>query len=222
MKRQQNIFAVILLCFAGLGIGYSQTNTALYHRVFFGANAITGLNKFDRHISQTHPDYPDSYVPSFKFGYTFGISFNNTLFLDLNADMNYGIHNFKTSEYRKKEDILAYLNFGYKFFRNDIISFDAGIGFGTSVSNVFASYVSNGNDVLLSFQSTHLVVPLSVSAWIGEKNQNGITENKIGVFLQYMFPIAQSGNTTVTGLSTTLDDAPIMPATLTLGLKYRF
>lgn len=222
MKHQRNIFAVILFCFAGVGIGYSQTNSAFYHQVSFGVNALPGVSGFDRHMSENTVHYPDSYVPTFQVGYTFGVAFNKTLFLGVNAGMNYGIHNFKASQYKKKDDILTYLDFNYKFLRKNMISCDAGIGFGTSVSNIFASYVDNGKDVLLSFQSIHCIMPLSFTMWVGDNDATERVGNKLGVFLQYMISMAQIGETKVTGLSSKLNNVSIVPATLTLGLKYQF
>lgn len=222
MKKKLHILALMLLSIAGVHTSYSQSQTRFYHQVLFGANALPGVSSFDDHMSKFSTRYPDSYVPTFQVGYAFGLAFNETLFLDVTAGMNYGIHNFKASQCKKKDDILSYLNFNYKLLRKSIISCDAGIGFGAGVSNIFASYVIGGTDILHSFQSVHCIMPLSLTMWIGEKDATASAKNKLGVFLQYTLPVAQIGDTKVTGLSSKLNDVEIVPATLTLGLKYQF
>lgn len=192
-----------------------------------GVSFLNGSNGFTDHMQTYHPtlDYRGAYSAAVQLGVGVGVEYRRfTLGMHLGgmADNILSVKN----QLVKKQDNLYHIDLGYRFDlgKNRRSATDSGanytleptVGFGVCISDIFLSSSRGGADYVNSFSTANFAVPLTINFWHGKNGKD------IGLYVQYIISVGQVGKAHITGLDTEVDDLNFLPATLTLGWKYRF
>ena len=182
-----------------------------------GVSFLNGSNGFTDHMQTYHPtlDYRSAYSVAAQIGIGLGVEYRRfTLGMHLNgmADNIFSVKN----QLVKKQDNLYHLDLGYRFDLGKNYTLEPAAGFGVCVSDIFLSSSRGGVDYINSFSTANFAVPLTINFWHGKNGKD------IGLYVQYIISVGQIGKAHITGLDTEVDDLNFLPATLTLGWKYRF
>ena len=182
-----------------------------------GVSFLNGSDGFNDHMQTYHPtlDYRSVYSAAAQIGVGLGVEYRRfTLGIHLNgmADNILSVKN----QLVKKQDNLYHLDLGYRFDLGKNYTLEPTAGFGLGVSDIFLSSSRGGTDYVNSFSTANLALPLTINFWHGKNGK------EIGLYVQYIISVGQVGKAHITGLDTEVDDLNFLPATLTLGWKYRF
>lgn len=192
-----------------------------------GVSFLNGSDGFNDHMQAYYPtlDYRSAYSAAAQLGVGVGVEYRRfTLGMHLNGMADNIL--FVKNQLVKKQDNLYHLDLGYRFDlgKNRRSATDSGAnytleptaGFGFCVSDIFLSSSRGGADYVNSFSTANFAVPLTINFWYGKNGKD------IGLYVQYIISVGQVGKAHITGLDTEVDDLNFLPATLTLGWKYRF
>lgn len=182
-----------------------------------GVSFLNGSNGFTDHMQTYHPtlDYRSAYSVAAQIGIGLGVEYRRfTLGIHLNGMADNIL--FVKNQLVKKQDNLYHLDLGYRFDLGKNYTLEPTAGFGVSVSDIFLSSSRGGTDYVNSFTTANFAVPLTINFWHGKNGKD------IGLYVQYIISVGQIGKAHITGLDTEVDDLNFLPATLTLGWKYRF
>ena len=182
-----------------------------------GVSFLNGSNGFTDHMQTYHPtlDYRGAYSAAVQLGVGVGVEYRRfTLGLHLGgmADNIFSVKN----QLVKKQDNLYHIDLGYRFDLGKNYTLEPTVGFGVCISDIFLSSSRGGADYVNSFSTANFAVPLTINFWHGKNGKD------IGLYVQYIISVGQVGKAHITGLDTEVDDLNFLPATLTLGWKYRF
>jgi len=182
-----------------------------------GVSFLDGSNGFTDHMQTYHPtlDYRSAYSAAVQLGVGLGVEYRRfTLGIHLGgmADNILSVKN----QLVKKQDNLYHIDLGYRFDLGKNYTLEPAVGFGVGVSDIFLSSSRGGVDYVNSFSTANFAVPLTIN-FLHWKNGKDI-----GLYVQYIISVGQVGKAHITGLDTEVDDLNFLPATLTLGWKYRF
>ena len=182
-----------------------------------GVSFLNGSNGFNDHMQTYHPtlDYRSAYSAAVQLGVGVGVEYRRfTLGLHLGgmADNIFSVKN----QLVKKQDNLYHIDLGYRFDLGKNYTLEPTAGFGVCISDIFLSSSRGGTDYVNSFSTANFAVPLTINFWHGKNGKD------IGLYVQYIISVGQVGKAHITGLDTEVDDLNFLPATLTLGWKYRF
>ncbi|MBR4715954.1 MAG: hypothetical protein IKP34_07230 [Bacteroidales bacterium] len=215
--------ALLLACLLAVGTVSSQENEAGKRKVNpwaefnLGVNFLDGSKGFNDHMQTYHPtlDYRSAYSAAAQIGVGLGMEYRRfTLGIHLNgmADNILSVKN----QLVKKQDNLYHLDLGYRFDLGKNYTLEPTAGFGVCISDIFLSSSRGGTDYVNSFSTVNFAVPLTINFWHGKNGKDS------GLYVQYIISVGQVGKAHITGLDTEVDDLNFLPATLTLGWKYRF
>lgn len=182
-----------------------------------GISFLDGSNGFTDHMQTYHPtlDYRSAYSAAAQIGVGLGMEYRRfTLGLHLGGMAN-NIFSVK-NQLVKKQDNLYHIDLGYRFDLGKNYTLEPTAGFGVCISDIFLSSSRGGTDYVNSFSTANFAVPLTINFWHGKNGRD------IGLYVQYIISVGQVGKAHITGLDTEVDDLNFLPATLTLGWKYRF
>ncbi len=224
---------VMLAAVLAIGAASAQENEAGKQKINpwiefnLGVSFLNGSNGFTDHMQTYHPtlDYRGAYSAAVQLGVGVGVEYRRfTLGMHLGgmADNILSVKN----QLVKKQDNLYHIDLGYRFDlgKNRRSATDSGanytleptVGFGVCISDIFLSSSRGGADYVNSFSTANFAVPLTINFWHGKNGKD------IGLYVQYIISVGQVGKAHITGLDTEVDDLNFLPATLTLGWKYRF
>ena len=206
-----------------IGMASAQENEAGKQKINpwiefnLGVSFLNGSDGFNDHMQTYHPtlDYRSVYSAAAQIGVGLGMEYRRfTLGIHLNgmADNILSVKN----QLVKKQDNLYHLDLGYRFDLGKNYTLEPTAGFGVCISNIFLSSSRGGTDYVNSFSTVNFAVPLTINFWHGKNGKD------IGLYVQYIISVGQVGKAHITGLDTEVDDLNFLPATLTLGWKYRF
>ena len=215
--------AVLTLSTMLIGTASAQENEAGKQKINpwiefnLGVSFLNGSDGFNDHMQTYHPtlDYRSAYSAAAQIGVGLGMEYRRfTLGIHLNgmADNILSVKN----QLVKKQDNLYHLDLGYRFDLGKNYTLEPTAGFGLGVSDIFLSSSRGGTDYVNSFSTVNFAVPLTINFWHGKNGKD------IGLYVQYIISVGQVGKAHITGLDTEVDDLNFLPATLTLGWKYRF
>ncbi len=215
--------AVLTLSTMLIGTASAQENEAGKQKINpwiefnLGVSFLDGSDGFNDHMQTYHPtlDYRSVYSAAAQIGVGLGMEYRRfTLGIHLNgmADNILSVKN----QLVKKQDNLYHLDLGYRFDLGKNYTLEPTAGFGVCISNIFLSSSRGGTDYVNSFSTVNIAVPLTINFWHGKNGKD------IGLYVQYIISVGQVGKAHITGLETEVDDLNFLPATLTLGWKYRF
>ncbi len=215
--------AVLTLSAMLIGTASAQENEAGKQKINpwiefnLGVSFLNGSDGFNDHMQTYHPtlDYRSVYSAAAQIGVGLGVEYRRfTLGIHLNgmADNILSVKN----QLVKKQDNLYHLDLGYRFDLGKNYTLEPTAGFGLGVSDIFLSSSRGGTDYVNSFSTANLALPLTINFWHGKNGK------EIGLYVQYIISVGQVGKAHITGLDTEVDDLNFLPATLTLGWKYRF
>ena len=215
--------AVLTLSTMLIGTASAQENEAGKQKINpwiefnLGVSFLNGSDGFNDHIQTYHPtlDYRSAYSAAAQIGVGLGMEYRRfTLGIHLNgmADNILSVKN----QLVKKQDNLYHLDLGYRFDLSKNYTLEPTAGFGVCISDIFLSSSRGGTDYVNSFSTVNFAVPLTINFWHGKNGKD------IGLYVQYIISVGQVGKAHITGLDTEVDDLNFLPATLTLGWKYRF
>ena len=215
--------AVLTLSTMLIGTASAQENEAGKQKINpwiefnLGVSFLNGSDGFNDHIQTYHPtlDYRSVYSAAAQIGVGLGVEYRRfTLGIHLNgmADNILSVKN----QLVKKQDNLYHLDLGYRFDLSKNYTLEPTAGFGVCISDIFLSSSRGGTDYVNSFSTVNFAVPLTINFWHGKNGKD------IGLYVQYIISVGQVGKAHITGLDTEVDDLNFLPATLTLGWKYRF
>jgi hypothetical protein len=215
--------AVLTLSTMLIGTASAQENEAGKQKINpwiefnLGVSFLDGSDGFNDHMQTYHPtlDYRSVYSAAAQIGVGLGMEYRRfTLGIHLNgmADNILSVKN----QLVKKQDNLYHLDLGYRFDLGKNYTLEPTAGFGVCISNIFLSSSRGGTDYVNSFSTVNFAVPLTINFWHGKNGKD------IGLYVQYIISVGQVGKAHITGLETEVDDLNFLPATLTLGWKYRF
>ena len=215
--------AVFVLGAMLIGTASAQENEAGKQKINpwiefnLGVSFLDGSDGFTDHMQTYHPtlDYRSAYSAAVQLGVGVGVEYRRfTLGLHLGgmADNIFSVKN----QLVKKQDNLYHLDLGYRFDLGKNYTLEPAAGFGVCVSDIFLSSSRSGVDYVNSFSTVNFAVPLTINFWHGKNGKD------IGLYVQYIISVGQVGKAHITGLDTEVDDLNFLPATLTLGWKYRF
>lgn len=211
MKR---LFFLLIVSFSMVNV-VAQRTVQSYSEIGLRYNMISGLSDFDSYMS-SDVSYADSYVPTFGINYSRGLA-KGALSCQIDLIFNMGIGSLSHSQYKKKEDLLSVFRVAYAVSPGGewIVEPSAGLGLVYSTLYFATSRTTPAwND---SYSSTHLTLPLTISVW------NTRFKHPLGIFIQFMLNLRQSGTTTRTGLSNeSFDNLCIFPSTFSIGAQWRF
>lgn len=216
-------FAVFVLGAMLVGTASAQENEVGKQKINpwiefnLGVSFLDGSDGFTEHMQTYHPtlDYRSAYSAAVQLGVGVGVEYRRfTLGLHLGgmADNIFSVKN----QLVKKQDNLYHLDLGYRFDLGKNYTLEPTAGFGVGVSDIFLSSSRGGTDYVNSFSTANFAVPLTINFWYGKNGKD------IGLYVQYIISVGQVGKAHITGLDTEVDDLNFLPATLTLGWKYRF
>ena len=214
---------VMLAAVLAIGAASAQENEAGKQKISpwiefnLGVSFLNGSNGFTDHMQTYHPtlDYRSAYSVAAQIGIGLGVEYRRfTLGIHLNgmADNILSVKN----QLVKKQDNLYHIDLGYRFDLGKNYTLEPAAGFGVCVSDIFLSSSRGGADYVNSFSTANFAVPLTINFWHGKNGKD------IGLYVQYIISVGQVGKAHITGLDTEVDDLNFLPATLTLGWKYRF
>ena len=215
--------AVLTLSVMLIGTASAQENEAGKQKINpwiefnLGVSFLDGSDGFNDHMQTYHPtlDYRSAYSAAAQIGVGLGMEYRRfTLGIHLNgmADNILSVKN----QLVKKQDNLYHLDLGYRFDLGKNYTLEPTAGFGVCISDIFLSSSRGGTDYVNSFSTANLALPLTINFWHGKNGK------EIGLYVQYIISVGQVGKAHITGLDTEVDDLNFLPATLTLGWKYRF
>ena len=215
--------AVLTLSTMLIGTASAQENEAGKQKINpwiefnLGVSFLNGSDGFNDHMQTYHPtlDYRSVYSAAAQIGVGLGVEYRRfTLGIHLNgmADNILSVKN----QLVKKQDNLYHLDLGYRFDLGKNYTLEPTAGFGLGVSDIFLSSSRGGTDYVNSFSTANLALPLTINFWHGKNGK------EIGLYVQYIISVGQVGKAHITGLDTEVDDLNFLPATLTIGWKYRF
>ena len=215
--------AVLTLSAMLIGTASAQENEAGKQKINpwidfnLGVSFLNASDAFNDHMQTYHPtlDYRSVYSAAAQIGVGLGVEYRRfTLGIHLNgmADNILSVKN----QLVKKQDNLYHLDLGYRFDLGKNYTLEPTAGFGLGVSDIFLSSSRGGTDYVNSFSTANLALPLTINFWHGKNGK------EIGLYVQYIISVGQVGKAHITGLDTEVDDLNFLPATLTLGWKYRF
>ena len=215
--------AVLTLSVMLIGTASAQENEAGKQKINpwiefnLGVSFLDGSDGFNDHMQTYHPtlDYRSVYSAAAQIGVGLGVEYRRfTLGIHLNgmADNILSVKN----QLVKKQDNLYHLDLGYRFDLGKNYTLEPTAGFGVCISDIFLSSSRGGTDYVNSFSTANLALPLTINFWHGKNGK------EIGLYVQYIISVGQVGKAHITGLDTEVDDLNFLPATLTLGWKYRF
>ena len=215
--------AVLTLSTMLIGTASAQENEAGKQKINpwiefnLGVSFLDGSDGFNDHMQTYHPtlDYRSVYSAAAQIGVGLGMEYRRfTLGIHLNgmADNILSVKN----QLVKKQDNLYHLDLGYRFDLGKNYTLEPTAGFGVCISDIFLSSSRGGTDYVNSFSTVNFAVPLTINFWHGKNGKD------IGLYVQYIISVGQVGKAHITGLETEVDDLNFLPATLTLGWKYRF
>ena len=215
--------AVLTLSTMLIGTASAQENEAGKQKINpwiefnLGVSFLNGSDGFNDHMQTYHPtlDYRSAYSAAAQIGVGLGMEYRRfTLGIHLNgmADNILSVKN----QLVKKQDNLYHLDLGYRFDLSKNYTLEPTAGFGVCISDIFLSSSRGGTDYVNSFSTANLALPLTINFWHGKNGK------EIGLYVQYIISVGQVGKAHITGLDTEVDDLNFLPATLTLGWKYRF
>ena len=215
--------AVLTLSTMLIGTASAQENEAGKQKINpwiefnLGVSFLNGSDGFNDHMQTYHPtlDYRSAYSAAAQIGVGLGMEYRRfTLGIHLNgmADNILSVKN----QLVKKQDNLYHLDLGYRFDLGKNYTLEPTAGFGVCISDIFLSSSRGGTDYVNSFSTVNFAVPLTINFWHGKNGKD------IGLYVQYIISVGQVGKAHITGLDTEVDDLNFLPATLTLGWKYRF
>ena len=215
--------AVLTLSTMLIGTASAQENEAGKQKINpwiefnLGVSFLNGSDGFNDHMQTYHPtlDYRSAYSAAAQIGVGLGMEYRRfTLGIHLNgmADNILSVKN----QLVKKQDNLYHLDLGYRFDLSKNYTLEPMAGFGVCISDIFLSSSRGGTDYVNSFSTVNFAVPLTINFWHGKNGKD------IGLYVQYIISVGQVGKAHITGLDTEVDDLNFLPATLTLGWKYRF
>ena len=214
---------VMLAAVLAIGAASAQENESGKQKISpwiefnLGVSFLNGSGGFTDHMQTYHPtlDYRSAYSAAVQLGVGVGVEYRQfTLGLHLNG-MADNIFSVK-KQLVKKQDNLYHIDLGYRFDLGKNYTLEPAAGFGVCVSDIFLSSSRSGADYVNSFSTANLAVPLTINFWHGKNRKD------IGLYVQYIISVGQVGKAHITGLDTEVDDLNFLPATLTLGWKYRF
>jgi hypothetical protein len=214
---------VMLAAVLAIGAASAQENEAGKQKINpwiefnLGVSFLNGSNGFTDHMLTYHPtlDYRSAYSAAAQIGVGLGVEYRRfTLGMHLGgmADNILSVKN----QLVKKQDNLYHIDLGYRFDLGKNYTLEPAAGFGVCVSDIFLSSSRGGADYVNSFSTANFAVPLTINFWHGKNGKD------IGLYVQYIISVGQVGKAHITGLDTEVDDLNFLPATLTLGWKYRF
>ncbi len=215
--------AVLTLSVMLIGTASAQENEAGKQKINpwiefnLGVSFLDGSDGFNDHMQTYHPtlDYRSAYSAAAQIGVGLGMEYRRfTLGIHLNgmADNILSVKN----QLVKKQDNLYHLDLGYRFDLGKNYTLEPTAGFGVCISDIFLSSSRGGTDYVNSFSTANLALPLTINFWHGKNGK------EVGLYVQYIISVGQVGKAHITGLDTEVDDLNFLPATLTLGWKYRF
>lgn len=215
--------AVLTLSAMLIGTASAQENEAGKQKINpwiefnLGVSFLDGSDGFNDHMQTFHPtlDYRSAYSAAAQIGVGLGMEYRRfTLGIHLNgmADNILSVKN----QLVKKQDNLYHLDLGYRFDLGKNYTLEPTAGFGVCISDIFLSSSRGGTDYVNSFSTANLALPLTINFWHGKNGK------EVGLYVQYIISVGQVGKAHITGLDTEVDDLNFLPATLTLGWKYRF
>ena len=215
--------AVLTLSAMLIGTASAQENEAGKQKINpwiefnLGVSFLNGSDGFNDHMQTYHPtlDYRSVYSAAAQIGVGLGVEYRRfTLGIHLNgmADNILSVKN----QLVKKQDNLYHLDLGYRFDLGKNYTLEPTAGFGVCISDIFLSSSRGGTDYVNSFSIANFAVPLTINFWHGKNGKD------LGLYVQYIISVGQVGKAHITGLDTEVDDLNFLPATLTLGWKYRF
>ena len=215
--------AVLTLSTMLIGTASAQENEAGKQKINpwiefnLGVSFLNGSDGFNDHMQTYHPtlDYRSAYSAAAQIGVGLGMEYRRfTLGIHLNgmADNILSVKN----QLVKKQDNLYHLDLGYRFDLSKNYTLEPTAGFGVCISDIFLSSSRGGTDYVNSFSTVNFAVPLTINFWHGKNGKD------LGLYVQYIISVGQVGKAHITGLDTEVDDLNFLPATLTLGWKYRF
>ena len=213
----------MLAAVLAIGAASAQENEAGKQKISpwiefnLGVSFLDGSDGFTDHMQTYHPtlDYRSAYSAAVQLGVGVGVEYRRfTLGLHLGgmADNILSVKN----QLVKKQDNLYHIDLGYRFDLGKNYTLEPTAGFGLGVSDIFLSSSRGGTDYVNSFSTANLALPLTINFWHGKNGK------EIGLYVQYIISVGQVGKAHITGLDTEVDDLNFLPATLTLGWKYRF
>ena len=184
----------------------------------FGASFLDGSKGFSNYMQSNLPalDYRSTYLGAIQGGVGVGVAYGRFtlgLYVD-RADGSSAVA--EKNQLVKKQDNLYHIDLGYRFSLGKNYTLEPAAGFGVCVSDIFLSSSRGGADYVNSFSIGNFAVPLTINFWHGKNGKD------IGLYVQYIISVGQGGKAHITGLDTEVDDLNFLPATLTLGWKYRF
>ena len=214
---------VMLAAVLAIGAASAQENEAGKQKINpwiefnLGISFLDGSDGFTDHMQTYHPtlDYRSAYSAAAQIGVGLGMEYRRfTLGIHLNgmADNIFSVKN----QLVKKQDNLYHLDLGYRFDLGKNYTLEPTAGFGVCISDIFLSSSRGGTDYVNSFSTVNLALPLTINFWHGKNGK------EVGLYVQYIISVGQVGKAHITGLDTEVDDLNFLPATLTLGWKYRF
>lgn len=216
-------FAVFVLGAMLVGTASAQENEAGKQKINpwiefnLGVSFLNGSDGFNDHMQTYHPtlDYRSAYSAAAQLGVGVGVEYRRfTLGMHLNGMADNIL--FVKNQLVKKQDNLYHLDLGYCFDLGKNYTLEPAAGFGVCVSDIFLSSSRGGADYVNSFSTANLALPLTINFWHGKNGK------EVGLYVQYIISVGQVGKAHITGLDTEVDDLNFLPATLTLGWKYRF
>ena len=214
---------VMLAAVLAIGAASAQENKVekskwdVWADLHFGVSFLNGSNGFTNHMQTYHPtlDYRSAYSAAAQLGIGLGVEYRRfTLGIHLNGMADNIL--FVKNQLVKKQDNLYHLDLGYRFDLGKNYTLEPAAGFGVGISDIFLSSSRGGADYVNSFSTGNFAVPLTINFWHGKNGKD------IGLYVQYIISVGQVGKAHITGLDTEVDDLNFLPATLTLGWKYRF
>ena len=215
--------AVLTLSVMLIGTASAQENEAGKQKINpwiefnLGVSFLDGSDGFNDHMQTYHPtlDYRSAYSAAAQIGVGLGMEYRRfTLGIHLNGMADNIL--FVKNQLVKKQDNLYHLDLGYRFDLGKNYTLEPTAGFGVCISDIFLSSSRGGTDYVNSFSTANLALPLTINFWHGKNGK------EVGLYVQYIISVGQVGKAHITGLDTEVDDLNFLPATLTLGWKYRF
>ena len=216
-------FMLLACMLAGGAVGAQENKVVkpkwdVWADLHFGASFLDGSKGFTDYTQSNLPslDYRSTYLGALQGGVGAGVEYGRFtlgLYVD-RADASSGVA--VKNQLVKKDDMHFHLDFGYRITLAKLLILEPSAGFGVSTSDIFLSSSRSGTDYVNSFSTANLAVPLTINFWHGKNGKD------IGLYVQYIISVGQVGKAHITGLDTEVDDLNFLPATLTLGWKYRF
>ncbi len=211
--------ATFVLAFALFFVSFgnnasAQKSIKCYNSIYLQINFLSANGDFDDYVLDSEIKADKGFLPSAGIGYSLSWYYNNKIFWGGVAKFSYGLR-YINDNYKKQEEVMCFIEGGYRLRLSDYMSLDLSSGFGLGYTEIF---YANNNQQFGIYSDAMFIIPLTVKMMFSSKSLS----NAIGVYIQAVPAFSFDNKMIKTGTDTEIVGSSINPSLLSIGVMYSF